>query len=205
MEENSKDKNKAKSDKVNHVNVDALILISLVIVLGILSTVYFLSKKSSQTSKSIPLTIQETPTTQTQTNITSPTTPSTVPTPVLSPTPSPKPIPHGSTDFFVSVGKEVQGPRMGKGTINPYDPEVGGTQRLTIAVSDKVPVTKVVAILKTDKKTSEPHLLLPGTGTSLSSNWTGEWTVDDTFLYTYVLSIQATSASGTSMVDVTLR
>ena len=94
---------------------------------------------------------------------------------------------------------------MGKGTINPYDPEIGGKQRLTIAIADTVPVTKVVAILKTDKKTSEPHALLPETGTNMSGSWTGEWVVDDSYLYTYILSIQATSASGTSSVDITLR
>lgn len=203
MEEKSKDKNKEKG---NHVNVDSLILVTLVVVLGVLVSVYFLtSKKNTQTaSKLNPLKIQETPSKE----VTQATTPSTVPvipTKVIPPTPTAKPIPHGTTDFFVSVGKEVKGPRMGKGTINPYDPEIGGKQRLTIAVSDTVPVTKVVAILKTDKKTSEPHALLPGTGTSMSSNWTGEWTIDDTYLYTYVLSIQATSASGTSTVDVTLR
>lgn len=199
MEEKSKEKTKQD----NHVNIDAAILFTLIVILGVLLSVYFFSKKSSSGVKSNPLTIQETPSTPTNNSQT--TTPSSVPSKMVTPTPSPKPIPHGTTDFFVSVGKEVKGPRMGKGTISPYDPEIGANQKLTIAVSDTVPVTKVVATLKTDKKTSEPHVLTLGTGTNLSGNWTGEWTMDDSYLYTYVLSVQATSASGTSTVDVTLR
>lgn len=200
MDEKSKDKDKSKTEKSSSISVDSIILISLLAVLGVLLGVYFFNKKTPPSSN--PLKIQETP--QTSTPETGKPA-ATVPSKVITPTPSPKPIPHGPTDFFVSVGKEVKGPRMGKGTINPYDPEMGGKQRLTIAVSDTVPVTKVVAYIKTDKKTSGPHQLLPGTGTSMSSNWTGEWTVDDSYLYTYVLSIEATSASGTSRVDVTLR
>lgn len=200
MEEQSKDKIKEKTGKANHINVDSLILVTLVVVLGVLLATYFFTKKNPQTSsKSMPLKILDTPATQISS------APSIKPTITLTPSPTPKPIPHGSSDFFVSVGKEKKGPRMGKGTINPYDPEIGGKQGLTIAIADTVPVTKVVAILKTDKKTSEPHALLLGTGTNMSGSWTGEWVVDDSYLYTYVLSIQATSASGTSSVDITLR
>jgi len=201
MDEKTKSKggqNEAKNN-TNHINVDALILVSLVVVLGVLLSVYFLGKKTPS-SKPNPLIIKDTP--LASSNQIKPTL---TLAPTATPTPSPKPIPHGTTDFFVSVGKEVKGPRMGKGTIDPYDPEAGDKQRLTIAVSDTVPVTKVVATLKTDKKTSKPYELLPGSGTSMNSNWTGEWTIDDTYLYTYVLSIQATSSSGTSTVDVTLR
>lgn len=196
--------------KAEHTSVDAIILVALVVVLGALGGYYLLNRSSNQ--KNIQTSTQPSPVvTQTQSTPTTTTTASepssaaTTTKPVNSPTPSPKPIPHGSKNFYVSIGSEVKGPRMGKGTIDPYDPVVGGKQRLTIEVNDTVPVQKVVATLKTDKKTSEPHMLTAGPGVTNKGNWSGEWTMDDSYLYTYILSIQATSASGTSSVDITLR
>lgn len=192
----------------NHTSVDAIILVALVVVLGALGG-YYLMNRTSGEKKLLP-SVQPSPVvTQEQTapiTTTQSSSPVSVTTkPVNSPTPSPKPIPHGAKNFYVSIGSEVKGPRMGKGTIDPYDPVVGGKQRVTIEVNDTVPVQKVVATLKTDKKTSEPHMLTAAPGVTNKGNWSGEWIVDDSYLYTYILSIQATSASGTSSVDITLR
>lgn len=193
----------------NHTSVDALILIALVVILGALGGYYLMNRSSSE--KNIRTSTQPSPVITQEQSIpvvatTQPSsTTATTTKPVISPTPSPKPIPHGSKNFYVSIGSEVKGPRMGKGTIDPYDPAVGGKQRLTIEVNDTVPVQKVVAIIKTDKKTSEPHMLTAGAGVTTKGNWSGEWVMDDSYLYTYILSIQATSASGTSSVDITLR
>lgn len=193
--------------KTEHTSVDAIILVTLVVILGALGGYYLMNRTS--TEKNVQTSLQPSPAvTQEQTtpSTTAQQTATTTTTkPVNSPTPSPKPIPHGMKNFYVSIGSEVKGPRMGKGTIDPYDPAVGGKQRLTIEVNDTVPVQKVVATLKTDKKTSEPHMLTAGAGVTTKGNWSGEWTVDDSYLYTYILSIQATSASGTSSVDITLR
>lgn len=191
--------------KAEHTSVDAIIIVALVVVLGALGGYYLMNRspKNIQTSLTpSPIVTEEK---------TAPSTTSTVPSsttttkPVNSPTPSPKPIPHGPKNFYVSIGSEVKGPRMGKGTIDPYDPVVGGKQRVTIEVNDTVPVQKVVATIKTDKKTSEPHMLTAAPGVTTKGNWSGEWVMDDSYLYTYILSIQATSASGTSSVDITLR
>lgn len=199
-----------KADEINtkntnHTSVDAIILVALVVVLGALGG-YYLMNRSSNTKK-VRTSILPSPATTQEQNVSTTTEPTSVITmkPVNSPTPSPKPIPHGPKNFYVSIGSEVKGPRMGKGTIDPYDPAVGGKQRLTIEVNDTVPVQKVVAILKTDKKTSEPHMLTAAPGVTTKGNWSGEWVMDDSYLYTYILSIQATSASGTSSVDITLR
>lgn len=116
-----------------------------------------------------------------------------------------KSIPHGTTKFLIPIENERKGPQMSNGIINPYDPEIGGTQRVTITVSDTEPVTKVIAILKTDTKTSEPYPLFPGAGTSMNSNWTGVWTMDDSYIHTYILTIKATSINGTSSAEIKLR
>ncbi|MFZ2026349.1 MAG: hypothetical protein WAV30_03630 [Microgenomates group bacterium] len=207
MSDEMKEETNTKNAK--HTSVDAIILVALVVVLGALGGYYLMNRSPKQTN--VPTSVSPSPVvTQEQsvpTTIKEPASTTTTVTtkPVNSPTPSPKPIPHGSKNFYVSIGSEVKGPRMGKGTIDPYDPVVGGKQRLTIEVNDTVPVQKVVAIIKTDKKTSEPHMLTAGAGVTNKGNWSGEWTMDDSYLYTYILSIQATSASGTSSVDITLR
>lgn len=124
----------------------------------------------------------------------------------VSPTvaPTPRPLPHGKRSFVVSLPSNVKGPRIGKGTIDPYDPALNGQQSLIIEVNDTVPVNAVVAILKTDNKTVE-HALVPTTPGQMKGNWTGTWTMDDSYDYTYVLSVRATSANGTTMADLTTR
>lgn len=125
----------------------------------------------------------------------------------LSPTltPTPKAIPSGKRGFTVSISSNVKGPRIGRGELDPYDPVRNGNQKLTIEVNDTVPVESVTAILKTDNKTSPVYQLVPDTEGQLKGNWTGEWSVDDSYLYTYILTIEAQSVSGTSKVDITLR
>gem|GEM_PF-2121388 len=197
--------------KNEHISVDAIILVTLVIILIALASFYLIGKKEKVTTAIptiSPVQQQEIPTQIPLITGTGAITK--IPTIVITkaptaiPTPSPKPIPHGTKNFMVSIGSDIKGPRMGKGTIDPYDPAFSGKQKLTIEVNDTVPVQKVVAILKTDKKSVE-HALTAGPRVTNKGNWSGEWTVDDSYLYTYILSIQATSANGTSSVDVTLR
>lgn len=184
--------------KQEHTHIDIYILLVVLVVLGGLLYV-FISRKNMQPS--ISSTQQQTQDSTSSSDEVE-TTIQANDKPFPTATPQPKPIPKGKTDFFVSVGNNVKGPRMGKGTIDPYDPGVGAPQTMTIEVSDTVPVEKVVATLKTDNKTSAEFALAPVPGTK---NWRGSWTVDDTYLYTYQLTIKATSASGTSSVDVLLR
>ncbi len=184
--------------KQEHTHIDLYILVVVLIILGGLLYV-FVSRKN--TTPGVSSSNQQQ--TQDSTEISGGNNASVVSQkPVATATPLPKPIPKGKTDFFVSVGNNVKGPRMGKGTIDPYDPGVGAQQTMTIEVNDTVPVEKVVAILKTDTKTSAELSLTPVPGTK---NWKGSWTMEDSYLYTYQLTIKATSASGTSSVDVLLR
>jgi hypothetical protein len=181
-----------------HTHIDIYILLVVLALLGGLLYM-FVSRKGTVTPTTQPTeNEQQTDTTPTTPSSTSPVTTNPGPTA----TPEPKPIPHGKTDFFVSVGSNVKGPRMGKGTVDPYDPQNGTKQTVTIEANDTTPVQSVVLVVKTDHKTSAEIPLEQVAGTK---NWRGSWTVDDTYLYTYQLTIKATSASGTSSVDVLLR
>ena len=95
---------------------------------------------------------------------------------------------------------------MGQGFIDPYDPALEEKQTLTIEVNnfDK-PVEKVTAILTTDNKVSPEYPLKQIDGTENNGHWQGSWTVNNSYLHNYVLTIKAVGPNGTSKVDITLR
>ena len=132
------------------------------------------------------------------------TTPAPVePTPTTTPTPKPNPIPHGTKGF--SVSSNNPGPTMGRGTIDPYDPEIGSSQSIYIEVFDTAyPVTSVNITLQTDHE-SNTHPMTLTSGTTGNGTWSANWVVSDTYNYTYKATLTAVSASGTNSVSITLR
>lgn len=121
-----------------------------------------------------------------------------------TPTPTPRPIPHGAKGFTVSQTDRTV-PQMSRGSIDPYDPERGATQTVTVAVKHKQPVTEVTAVLKTDHAVSSPFPFTLTSGTSTNGEWQGSWQVTDTYLYKYALVLEATSGTKTAKVEITLR
>ena len=113
-------------------------------------------------------------------------------------------ISNDTWSFVSQIKDNTNGPHFGRGIIKERYPTMGTEQRVTIEVSDTAPVKKVTAALMTDKK-SEWIELLPGTGTSYKSDWTGVWTLSDTYLERYVLSIEAMSANGVTKVEIPLK
>jgi hypothetical protein len=133
-----------------------------------------------------------------------PPTPTPTPKPTPTPTPTPRPIPHGKM-AFTSSQSDRTAPQLSTGSIDPYDPASGTTQTVTITVKHTQPVTKVTAVLKTDHKTSAPISFTLVSGTNTDGQWKGSWQVTDTYLYTYKLTLEATSGTKTGTVVITLR
>jgi cytoskeletal protein RodZ len=127
-------------------------------------------------------------------------------TPALTPTPTPtpRPIPHGPTDFTTSQSDKTV-PQLREGLIDPYDPAKGATQTVTIRVIHTQPVTKVTAVLKTDHAVAAPVPFALISGTATDGKWQGSWQITDTYLYTYVLELEATSGTKTGSTVITLR
>lgn len=120
--------------------------------------------------------------------------------------PTPKPIPNGKVEFEVSVGKKAIGPKMISAFVDPYDPRIGEKQVAGVDLTNLSPIEKVVAILRTDNKTSKEYELTQASGDSKDKgHWEGSWTVDDSYLYKYTLTFKATASNGTSKVEITLR
>lgn len=127
------------------------------------------------------------------------------PMPIHTPTPlpTPNPIPHGTKGFSVSGGPPV-GPKMSHGSLIPYDPATGETQKIQIYVSDTQPIQSATVTIMTDNgQTIVPMSLI--SGTDISGMWEGAWIMQDSYFYSYRAIIDATSSNGTRSVNITLR
>jgi hypothetical protein len=113
-------------------------------------------------------------------------------------------IPHGKIGFSVSQADKTI-PQMRRGYIDPYDPAEGSTQTVTINVKYSQPVSQVVAVLKTDHKTSDPYQFKLISGTDMDGQWQGSWTATDSYLHKYNLIISAVSTNSTASAEITLR
>lgn len=119
------------------------------------------------------------------------------------PTPEPIRIPSGRVGFTVSGGKP-DAPQFGRGYVDPYDPEEGQTQSFEISVSSQSPVTSVKAVIETDNQEQTIKMTLIE-GANTQGVWKGSWTVNDSYLYTYNLALEADNEQGTQQTTITLR
>lgn len=181
-------KTKIQKTKDGNVGVDLIVLCFLIIVFIALLSYYFYSKSTrNKSSSSISSNKSE------KITIVPPT-----------PTPTPRAIPHGKKKFTVGQGDHTI-PQFGEGEIDPYDPASGTEQTVTIAVSHKNPVNSVTVTVQTDHATSEPHQLSRISGTAQKGQWKGSWKINDSYLYTYILTFKAVSSDSSTSVPITLR
>lgn len=121
------------------------------------------------------------------------------------PSRSPKPIPHGNKDFSISQS-DKSAPQMRSGQISPFDPEIGSKQSISVKVVHTKPVVKVMGLLNTDNSQIGPVEFKLVEGNNLDGTWQGEWQVDDSYLYTYVLRLNAVDNNGKeSRIEAILR
>jgi len=134
-------------------------------------------------------------------------TPWITPTPILTITPTPAPIPraipHGNVIFTISGGNQ-RGPQVSRGSIDPYDPEYGATQKIQIYTDINQSNQSMRVMMNTDNGSVTVPLSLTAT-TSYFNIWEGTWTVTDSYLFTYKATVEATSENGTTIVPIFLR
>lgn len=150
---------------------------------------------------------KKTPTPTTKQSPTPTAIPSVTPSPTPSVTPTPQPplrkIPHGNVTFTVSGGNQG-GPALSRGSINPYDPDFGVTQKIQVYADSSQSDQSMQITVKTDHGiVTFPMSIATTSGTK--NIWEGSWTVADSYLYTYKATIKATGANGTTIVPITLR
>lgn len=120
-----------------------------------------------------------------------------------TPTSVPKKIPHGKIPFTASTS--WPGPKFTGGFFDPYDPAMGSSMTIAIDMADTQPVQQVWATVKTDNKTSGKIPFKRVSGTDMDGQWQGTWTVNDTYDYTYMITIEADSANGHTRDEIALR
>ncbi|MBI3385648.1 hypothetical protein HY031_01040 [Candidatus Gottesmanbacteria bacterium] len=121
-----------------------------------------------------------------------------------SPTPTPTKLFHGKDSYTISRGSAASGPSPTKLTLDPLDPEVGSNQTFAVEISHTYPVVTAFLSIRTDTKTTKVPLSLVS-GTAQKGTWQGSWTVPETYLYNYIVTITAQSASDQSSVPVAIR
>ena len=121
-----------------------------------------------------------------------------------SPTPKPKRLAQGRQEFSVSSRDATKGPQFSTIVIDPYDPRVGTSQTMTIAITDKLPITSVSVTVTTDKgKKTYPMKLT--SGEAINGVWEGTWNVEDTHDITYTATFTARDSTNTDTVTLTIR
>jgi prepilin-type N-terminal cleavage/methylation domain-containing protein len=129
------------------------------------------------------------------------------PSPGASPTPSPtpEPLPPGDQTYFVSGSSN---PRITQVDFSPLDVAVGANQTVTVRVRDPNPIDSVSVTIQSDNQ-SNTYPLSQVSSVFVAGQyrevWSGSWISPDTHDYIYYVPVEATSASGTSRVGITIR
>ncbi len=129
------------------------------------------------------------------------------PTPTLTTTLAltPTQTPVSDQDFFVAQPGGTN-PQFYQGTISPLFQAIGKIQKITVSVADTVGDVSVVSVtIKSDKKIQTyPMKLITGTGAD--GTWSGSWTVTDTTIKRYQITLNGTDSLGNaSTFDISIR
>ncbi len=126
------------------------------------------------------------------------------PTPTATPTITPTP-PVSDQDFDVAQPAGTN-PQFYQGTISPLFQAIGSTQKITVSVADTVgSVSTVSATIKSDTKIQTYPMKLT-TGTPIDGTWSASWTVNDTTIKRYQITLNGTDSLGnTSTFDISIR
>ncbi len=119
----------------------------------------------------------------------------------VTPTPTPTALKAGKETYTISQSGDTKGPRITRLELDPLEPKQGTIQNIAVVTSFSSPITAVSVTVKTDNKTRTVEL----SKSSAEGAWSGSWTVDDSLLYTYIMTIVSKSGSATSSVDVAIR
>ena len=197
-------KNNNTSERIKEIinKNSKVLLVALLAMLLIIVLVYFLintqsSKLSMKPEKSPSINVPTPVSTST-----SALAPTAKPTPTPSPSPTPVPLVQGPQTYGIS-SKGI--PQMYDVSFNTIDPKQT-TQTVKLKVKDQSGnVNSVSATVKTDNLSKNYNLSLSA-GTASDGEWTGSWTLSDTYNKNFTITFSATDDKGNkSSVDLTIR
>lgn len=132
-------------------------------------------------------------------------TPTPTPTP-KSPTPTPTPtrLLSGKETYYISQTDKTKALAISSLILDPLDVKKEDKQTLIVKVVSDVAVQSVSIEFQSDTKKRTLTLTL-GEGAPTSGDWKTTWTLDDSVLYKYILTITATDANSKSTAIVAPR
>lgn len=136
---------------------------------------------------------------QQESQVGTPTTQKLVPTP----TPTPTKLFHGKDTYTVSGGAPND-PHFSEVSIDPMDPNVGGTQVFTVKITSTYAVNKAWLSIRTDVKTTKLPLTMIS-GTPQNGMWTATWSMPESYLYNYQITPSAQTAYSQGSATITVR
>jgi prepilin-type N-terminal cleavage/methylation domain-containing protein len=115
------------------------------------------------------------------------------------------PVAPGEQSYTVSVPRG-DNPQIKRVFINPLNVNIYGTQTVNVYIQETngYSVTEVTGLISTNSMTF-PFTFSLASGTDIDGNWYGYWTNEDEYCENYMLTITATSISGTSRVVLTFK
>lgn len=113
------------------------------------------------------------------------------------------PVAYGRQTYKVST-KSI--PIISEFIVDPLDVAFNSSQDVIVNISDTNdnPITSVTGLASTDTGTT-PFALSLSSGTETNGTWQGSWVLKDSVCSNFMVTITATSNSGTTKVDVTFR
>lgn len=120
------------------------------------------------------------------------------------PTPTPTTLISGKETYKISQGPAFVGPKVSQAVIDPLDPGKGNKQIVTVSTNYTSPIDFVTIKLITDT-TSQTYPLQLVSGTNTNGDWQGSWTINDSYLYTYIMEITAKSGGVGTPIPLGIR
>lgn len=122
---------------------------------------------------------------------------------IHTPTPTPTKLFHGKDTYYLSGGA-MDDPHFPQVDIDPLDPEVQGTQAFTVHITSTYPVNEAFLNIRTDIHTTKVPLNLDS-GTRTDGYWKATWTLPETYLYNYKITLTAQTSYTQGTATITIR
>ena len=192
-----------KQTKTNQ-SIPVVILIVALVYIGLNAAIYFYGSTLQNLSPSLTRALSFISLFKPKTATTDTGAP--IPTPIATPTPTRlDPNEAGQGVYTVGQGKGHTGPTITEVTFDPLNVNKGQDLTVLVRMKNTSPITSAKAELEMDNHEKASFVLTRVSGTDTDGQWKGTVNVNDSILYTYILTVRAGSANGEADVVVAPR